>query len=175
MAEATDNAISPDRLFQISYCPRGKAAELAQRIALSRYTSTSTSTDPFRIQTVIVDAVTDCGPRQFGWTDTKSALNTLVSWLNLSMPLIAGDTAEEEEIQLDCGRIRQFAKTIIGGACQRNGSYQDADDSTLGPLEDWLRQSFILEHERSTMIGVSLGIQTWWLSGFVLIHIHALE
>lgn len=98
------------------------------------------------MQTVVVDSVTDCGPRQFGWADTESALTTLVSWLYLSGPVIAsGEPAEPEEVQLNHARIRQFAKTIVGGMCRRDGSYQKADDTHLGPLEDWLRQCLMVE------------------------------
>lgn len=98
------------------------------------------------MQMVVVDAVSGSGPRLFGWADTKSALATLVSWLYLSGPVIAsGATAEWEEVQLNHARIRQFAKTIVGGMCRRGGSYQKAEDFPLGPLEDWLRQCLMVE------------------------------
>ncbi|KAI7783746.1 hypothetical protein LA080_011455 [Diaporthe eres] len=104
------------------------------------------------IPMVLVDSVTDCGPRQFGWTDIKSALTTLVSWLYVSWPVIAsGEPAEPGEVQLNDARIRQFAKTIVGGMCRRGGAYQKADDTPLGPLEDWLRQCLM----------VSTGPLTW--------------
>lgn len=89
---------------------------------------------------VLVDSVTRVGPRQYGWADTKSALTTLISWFYLSGPVTAGANAEWGEVQLNHGRIRQFAKTIIGGMCRRAGLYQEADDNALGPLEVWLRQ-----------------------------------
>lgn len=94
------------------------------------------------MQTVAVDAVTFCGPRQFGWSDTGSALNTLISWLCHSNPFDVGG-----RVQLDCGRVRQFAKTIIGGMCRSSNSYEKANDGALGPLEDWLRQSFMVATE----------------------------
>lgn len=91
-------------------------------------------------QMVLVDSVTHVGPRQYGWADTKSALATLVSWFYLSGPVTAGVNAEWGEVQLNHGRIRQFAKTIIGGMCRRAGLYQEAADKDLDPLEVWLRQ-----------------------------------
>lgn len=96
------------------------------------------------MQMVAVDTVIACGPRHFGWADTKSALTTLVSWLHLSNPVISGGTPGKREIQLDNERIRQFAKTIVGGMCRHDGSYQKTDDSALSRLEEWLRQSVMV-------------------------------
>ena len=155
MAEGSDYEINPGRLFQTSYSLQGTASWLTEYqselvkldafdLGLSRNQAMWTSGDFLRIQTVIVDAVTDLGGRQFGWADTKSALTTLLTWLYLSGCVTAVGTAGERGEQLDRGRLRQFAKTITGGACRRGGSYQESDDSALRPLEDWLRQSLML-------------------------------
>ncbi|KAG6361116.1 hypothetical protein INS49_009340 [Diaporthe citri] len=56
------------------------------------------------------------------------------------------------EVQMNRSQIRHFAKTIIGGMCRRNGSYQEAEEGALGPLEAWLSQSH-------TVGGGSLGWQ----------------
>lgn len=91
-------------------------------------------------QVVLVDSVIHAGPRQYGWADTKAALITLLSWFYLSGPVTAGANAEWGDVQLNHGRIRQFAKTIIGGMCRSAGVYQEAGNNALGPLEVWLRQ-----------------------------------
>lgn len=98
------------------------------------------------MQVVAVDVVTDCGPRQFGWADTKSALTTLFSWLYLSGPFMTGATVNPAERHLNHERIRQFAKTMIGGRCRRSDSYQNAQNIALGPLEDWLSRYFHMGH-----------------------------
>lgn len=156
MTEGRNNEISPDRLFQASYWLEGTAAEPEERLEPSRHNSMRTS--GLIMQTSMVGTVTDCGTRQFGWADTQSAISILASWLYLSNPFTAVGTAEEREKQLDHGRLRQFAKTIIGGACRRDGSYQEADENALGPLEDWLRRSLMLGQRRSPAIEASPGI-----------------
>lgn len=161
--EARDNAISPSKLFKSSYTLQQTASWLIEYqfekgnpqtwgAGLSAWENARTPDRMLAMQMVLVDSVTDCGPRQFGWTDIKSALTTLVSWLYLSCPVIAsGEPAEPGEVQLNEARIRQFAKTIVGGMCRRGGVYQKADDTPLGPLEDWLRQCLM----------VSTGPLTW--------------
>lgn len=159
-AEATGNAISPSSLFKMSYSLQGTASWLtayqSERAeshewgtGVSPCTSFMTPERILTMQMILVDRAAICFSRQFGWADTKSSLATLVSWLCLSNPVIASGMAQSRELRLDHGRIRQFAKTIVGGMCRRGGSYQEIDDETLGPLEDWLRQSLVAEEESS--------------------------
>lgn len=101
------------------------------------------------MQMVLVDKAAICCSRQFGWTDTKPALAILQSWLYLSIPIKSSGTAPRGEPRLNPERLRQFAKTIIGGMCRFGGSYQEIDDETLGPLENWLRQSLVAEEQGS--------------------------
>lgn len=149
--------ISPRKLFESVYSLRGKAAWLteyqSERADPQKWGTGLTPCHdletPYRmlaIQMVIVDCVTFRGPRQFGWADTKSALTTLVSWLYLS--LIPDAKSTWEEVKRNHLRIRQFAKTIVGGMCRRDGSYQEIDDNALGPLEDWLRQCLVVPTAR---------------------------
>lgn len=101
------------------------------------------------MQMVLVDKAAICCSRQFGWTDTKPALAILLSWLYLSNPFISSGTAQRRELRLNPERLRQFAKTIMGGMCRFGGSHQEIDDETLGPLENWLRQSLVAEERGS--------------------------
>lgn len=154
-SEATDNAISPDSLFKMSYTLRETASWMTEyqseqadpqtwisgaRPGMSDVTPERT----FAMQTVAVDSVTACGPRQFGWADTRSAVATLDYWLCMVDTSIARAIAGECEMELDRRRIRQFANTILGGMCRRGGSYQKADDSAFCPLEDWLCQRLMI-------------------------------
>lgn len=154
--EATENQINPSDPFKASYTLRGTASWLTESqfsseqpksqnwgTGLSLCTQFMIPQQFLTIQMVLVDRVAVCGPKQFGWTDIKSALSTLDSWLCLSGPTITSGTAEKGEVQLILGRIRQFAKTIIGGMCRRDGSYQNADDIDVHHLEDWLQQCLI--------------------------------
>lgn len=152
---ATDHAISPSKLFKSSYSLRGTASWLTEYqsaqanpqkwgTGLSPCEDLKTPDRMLAMQMVFVDFVIHCGPRQFGWADTKSALTTLVSWLYLLDPVVAETMTDQGEMELNHTRIRHFAKTIVGGMCRRGGSYQEADDTALGPLEDWLRQCLVV-------------------------------
>lgn len=96
--------------------------------------------DMLPMQMVRVDDVAVKGHRQFGWTNTESALTTLVSWLYLSGPVLISGTGAERQVWLKRDRIRQFARTILGGMCRHGDSYRKVDDSALSPLEEWLGQ-----------------------------------
>lgn len=146
--EATDNAISSTSLFKVSYNFQGKAFWLTgyqsaladpQNLGLgvSLLPLAASPESVLFMQMVRVDSVTLCGSRLFGWTDTDSALMTLVCWLYLS------GITKDKQVQLNDRRVKQFAKTVLGGMCRCGDSYQEPDEDTLGPLEDWLHQSLV--------------------------------
>lgn len=97
--EATESAISPSKLFKSSYSLRGTAYWLTESqseranqrvwstgISLSRHAKAPDSM--LAKQMVVVDSVTVCASRQFGWSDTDSALaiihSTRVGWTGRS-------------------------------------------------------------------------------------------
>lgn len=158
--DATESAISPSKLFKFSYSLRGTAlwltgyqCEREDRLPWSTGFSpcdyAMAPDNMLAMQMVVVDSVTVCGSRQFGWSDTKSALATLISWLDLSCSTSTNwshlsrhaipNPARLKKMNSKPGRMRQFAKTIIGGRCRRDGAYQETDETTLGTVEDWLR------------------------------------
>lgn len=99
------------------------------------------------IQTVLVDVVSSRGPRHLGWVDVESGLTTLIFWLYFSGAVMKDMGTKESEVRLNHERIRQFAKTIIGGMHRRDGSYREADDAVLDTLEDWLQKCLTVDRE----------------------------
>lgn len=164
--EATESAISPSKLFKSSYSLRETAYWLTEYqserayggvwstgISLSRHAKAPDSM--LAMQMVVVDSATVCAPRQFGWSDTDSALAILMSWLRLSISNTAHSPHLPSHVIPESagpggaipkpGRVRQFAETIIGGRCRRSGSYQEPDSATIDTIMDWL---FSLEGSR---------------------------
>ncbi|KAJ0109981.1 hypothetical protein J7T55_014783 [Diaporthe amygdali] len=102
------------------------------------------------IESIILTTPLDCvdavGSRLLGWADTKSAMSTLASWLHLPDPnVVFRSDDDEEEIWLDPGRVRPFAKTIIGGISCLGVRSRNANEVDFAPLENWVRQSLAVE------------------------------
>lgn len=105
--------------------------------------------DALIIQGIMTDCVMFCGPRLLGWPDTESVVSVLFSWLSLLEERDALLRNSGQHRDSDTWKpLKDFAETLLGGLCSRDGYYHKTTEVDLSDLEDWIKLSLTAKVSR---------------------------
>lgn len=98
-----------------------------------------------QIPTIRLEQAVRLSPGPFDWSNKHESLNNLAYCVQMAITVLSGLPQSASPLELPTlvlERLREFARTILGGCCQDGDAYRKLNADDLCPLTDWLTDEF---------------------------------